>query len=128
MTEPMDILIVDDSAAIRKILQKVLSQSNLPFGAILEAVDGLEAIERLREKKVGIVLSDINMPNMDGLALLTEMRAHPVWKSIPVIIVSTEASQQRVMEAVELGAAGYVRKPFTVDQIKDKIASLLAGG
>lgn len=120
-----DVLVVDDSAAIRKILQRVLAQTDLPLGVILEAGDGLEAIERLKTNSVGLVLSDINMPNMDGIELLTRMRATPEWKSIPVVMITTEGSQQKVLEAVDLGAAGYVRKPFTADQIKEKLVGLV---
>lgn len=121
----IDVLIVDDSAAIRKILQRVLAQTDVPIGNILEAGDGLEAIERLKSNNVNLVLSDINMPNMDGIELLGQMRAHSLWKSIPVVMITTEGSQQKVLEAVDLGAAGYVRKPFTADQIKEKIIGLI---
>ena len=122
---PLDVLVVDDSAAIRKILQRVLAQTELPLGTILEAADGIEAIERLKNHKIGLVLADINMPNMDGIELLTKMRENQQWKLIPVVMITTEGSQQRVLEAVDLGAAGYVRKPFTADQIKEKLAGLL---
>ncbi|MBI2688643.1 MAG: response regulator [Acidobacteria bacterium] len=121
----LDVLIVDDSAAIRKILHRVLIQTDIPLGTVLEAGDGVEAIERLKRSKVDLVLSDINMPNMDGIQLLTHIRENPNWKSIPVVMITTEGSQQKVLEAVDLGAAGYVRKPFTADQIKEKLAGLV---
>ncbi len=122
---PLDVLVVDDSAAIRKILQRVLTQTELPLGTILEAGDGLEAIERLKANNIGLVLSDINMPNMDGIELLTKMQENPQWKLIPVVMITTEGSQQKVLQAVGLGAAGYVRKPFTAEQIKEKLAGLI---
>ena len=121
----LDVLIVDDSAAIRKILQRVLNQAEIPLGQVHEAGDGLEALEKLKSHKVGLILSDINMPNMDGIQFLSELKANCEWKNVPVIMVTTEGSQARVMEAVNLGAAGYVRKPFTADQIKEKLAGLL---
>jgi two-component system chemotaxis response regulator CheY len=74
---------------------------------------------------VGLILSDINMPNMDGLQFLGELRSHDPWKHIPVLMISTEGSQTKVMEAVQLGAQGFVRKPFTADQIKEKLAGIL---
>jgi len=80
----------------------------------------------LEARKVGLVLSDINMPNMDGLQLLTSVRARPEWSGIPVIMITTEGSQGKVMEAVQLGAQGYVRKPFTAEQLKEKITSCLS--
>ena len=117
----LDVLIVDDSAAIRKILQRVLRQAEVPLGTVYEAGDGREALEQLRAQKVGLVLSDINMPNMDGLQLLREIRANGAWRDLPVVMITTEGGQTRVMEAVQLGASGYVRKPFTADQIKEKL-------
>lgn len=122
---PLDILIVDDSAAIRKILQRVLMQADLPLGKILEAGDGREAIEALKQQTVSLILSDINMPNMDGLQLLSELNASEQWKSVPVLMISTEASQAKVLEAVQLGARGFVRKPFTADQIREKLATFI---
>lgn len=118
----LDILIVDDSAAIRKILQRVLRQAEVPLGEVFEAGDGVEALEVLKNKPVGLVLSDINMPNMDGLELLSKMRAQHAWDKVPIVMVSTEGTQAKVLEAVERGASGYVRKPFTAEQIKEKLA------
>jgi two-component system chemotaxis response regulator CheY len=120
----LDVLIVDDSAAIRKILQRVLRQAEVPLATVYEAGDGAEALEILKTQKVGLVLSDINMPKMDGLEFLTHLRAEPAWQKLPVLMVSTEGSQGKVLEAVERGASGYVRKPFTADQIKEKLAGL----
>ncbi len=119
----LDILIVDDSAAIRKILQRVLRQAEVPIDNVYEAGDGVEALEVLKKTSVNLILSDINMPNMDGLQLLGAIKNDGPWKDVPVVMITTEGSQARVMEAVQLGAAGYVRKPFTADQIKEKIMS-----
>ena len=120
----LDVLIVDDSAAIRKILQRVLMQAEIPLGKVFEAGDGQEALESLRNDSVGLVLSDINMPNMDGIEFLRNVKANDAWKDLPVVMVTTEGSKAKVMEAVELGAAGYVRKPFTAEQIKEKLSGL----
>ncbi len=120
----LDILIVDDSAAIRKILQRVLMQAEVPLGKVFEAGDGREALASLEKDQVGLVLSDINMPNMDGLEFLRQVKANASLKDVPVVMVTTEGSKAKVMEAVELGAVGYVRKPFTAEQIKDKLAGL----
>jgi two-component system chemotaxis response regulator CheY len=122
----LDVLIVDDSAAIRKILLRVLAQTDLSIGDVFEAGDGVEALKMLEAKKVGLVLSDINMPNMDGIQFLTSVRSRPEWSGIPVIMITTEGSQAKVLEAVQLGAQGYVRKPFTAEQIKEKITSCLS--
>src|SRR5581483_11882066 len=121
----LDILIVDDSAAIRKILARVLKQAEIPIGNIFEAGDGSEAINTLKSQTVGLILSDINMPNMDGLELLSQLKANDNWKNVPVVMVSTEGSQAKVLEAVRLGAAGDVRKPSNAEQIKETLVSLL---
>jgi two-component system chemotaxis response regulator CheY len=120
-----DVLIVDDSAAIRKILQRMLKQTNLPMGRFVEAGDGVEALEALKTEKVNLVLTDINMPNMDGLQLLKRLRADPEYAEVPIILITTEGGEQKVLEAVQLGASGYVRKPFTADQIKEKLDAFL---
>ena len=77
----LDVLIVDDSAAIRKILQRVLVQADVALGNVHEANDGREALEKLKTTKVGLILSDINMPNMDGLELLGKIRAKAEWQA-----------------------------------------------
>ncbi len=122
---PLDVLIIDDSTAIRKILQRVLTQAELRVSSVHEAGDGLEALSILRTKSVNLVFSDVNMPNMDGLTFLREMRANSKWAKIPVVMITTEGSQATVMEAIRLGANSYVRKPFTPDQIKEKLAGLV---
>ncbi|MCL4795771.1 MAG: response regulator [Bryobacteraceae bacterium] len=121
----VDVLIVDDSAAIRKILQRVLVQAEVPLGQVVEAGDGVEALARLKETKVGLILSDINMPNMDGLQFLNAVKSDETLKSVPFIMVTTEGGSSKVMEAVNLGAAGYVKKPFTAEQIKEKLAGII---
>lgn len=121
----VDVLIVDDSAAIRKILQRVLRQTDIPIGEVIEAGDGADALKLLKDRHVNLILSDINMPNMDGLQFLTQLKQSDQWKAIPVIMVTTEGGQAKVIEAVELGAAGYVRKPFTAEQIKEKLTGLV---
>ena len=124
----LNILVVDDSAAIRKILLRVLSQADLPINQIHEANDGVEALNVLGSQEVNLVLSDVNMPNMDGLELLTKVRANASWAKMPVIMITTEGSQAKVLDAVRLGANGYVRKPFTSDQIKEKVLTCLKEG
>lgn len=121
----MDVLIVDDSAAIRKILQRVLRQTEMPIGNIHEAGDGVEALAMLQQQTVGLILSDINMPNMDGLEMLGKIKTMDADKTVPVIMITTEGNQNKVMEAVSLGTAGYVRKPFTTEQIKEKLTGLV---
>jgi two-component system chemotaxis response regulator CheY len=120
-----DVLVVDDSAAIRKILQRVLRQTGMAIGAIHEAGDGQEALDVLQRVKPGLILTDINMPKMDGLQFLAAMKGTESWRDIPVVMITTEGGEAKVGEAVRLGAAGYVRKPFTADQIKEKLFGIL---
>jgi two-component system chemotaxis response regulator CheY len=120
-----DVLIVDDSAAIRKILQRVLRQTGMAIRTIFEGGDGQEALDILKSQKIDLVLTDINMPKMDGLQLLAAMKASADWQNIPVVMITTEGGEAKVGEAVRLGAAGYVRKPFTADQIKEKLVGIL---
>jgi two-component system chemotaxis response regulator CheY len=122
-TAPVSVLIVDDSAAIRKILHRILLQTGLPFGEIQEASDGREAATILKDRSFGLILSDINMPRMDGLQLLGEIREMEHLKNVPVVMVTTEGEQAR--EAVRRGAAGYILKPFSAEQIKEKLTRLM---
>jgi len=121
----LDVLIVDDSAAIRKILHRVLLQADVPLGKVHEAGDGNEGLAKLKTEKIGLILSDINMPNMDGIEFLTRIKGDDALKLVPVLMVTTEGSQAKVMQALELGAAGYVKKPFTADQIKEKLTGII---
>jgi len=120
-----DVLVVDDSAAIRKILTRVLRQTGMAIQTIHEAGDGQEALALMAQHRIDLVLSDINMPTMDGLQLLASLKASPQWRNIPVVMITTEGGETKVAEAVKLGAAGYVRKPFTADQIKEKLVGIL---
>jgi two-component system chemotaxis response regulator CheY len=121
----LNILVVDDSTAIRKILIRVLRQTALAIGEIFEARDGLEALEIVRNHPLSLVLSDINMPNLDGLGLLAELKGAVQWRNLPVVMITTEGSEEKVSQAIRLGSAAYIRKPFTAEQIQEKIGALL---
>ncbi|HUE01782.1 MAG TPA: response regulator [Bryobacteraceae bacterium] len=121
----LNILVVDDSTAIRKILIRVLRQTALAIDEIFEARDGLEALEIVRNHPLNLVLSDINMPNMDGLGFLAELKSVEQWRALPVVMITTEGSEEKVSQAIKLGSAAYIRKPFTAEQIQEKIGALL---
>jgi two-component system chemotaxis response regulator CheY len=122
---PLDVLIVDDSAAIRKILHRALVRAQLPLGKVVEANDGCEALQKLEAEPVGLILADIDMPNMDGIELLSKLKALDAYKSVPVLMITADGSQEKVLQALDLGAAGYVLKPFTSEQIKEKLVGLV---
>jgi two-component system chemotaxis response regulator CheY len=125
-TEPPNLLIVDDSMAIRKILLRVLHQTGLDLGQVLEAGDGKEALKLMEGVDISLVLSEINMPNMDGLELLRALRGSTQWHDLPVVMITTEGGQARAKEAIELGATSCVRKPFSADLLRDELAALLS--
>jgi len=122
----LNVLIVDDSVAIRMILNRALRRTELPLDKVFEAGDGCAALEILKNEQVSVILSDINMPNMDGLQLLATLKESEQWTSLPVVMISTESSQTKVMEALRLGAKGFIRKPFAPDEIHDKLATFFS--
>lgn len=120
----MKILVVDDSSTMRMILKKCLNGAN--FKDVVQAGDGLEALRILTSQgDIGLVLADWHMPNMDGIALLKEMKKNESIKDIPVIMVTTQAEKQSVVKALNIGAASYVVKPFTPETIQKKIEEVL---
>jgi two-component system chemotaxis response regulator CheY len=123
--EGLRTLIVDDSSVMRKIVARALQQGGLSLGQILEAGNGAEALEILRREKVDLVLSDINMPVMDGLEFVRQLRSVENALGVPVVMITTEGSESHVMEAISCGARGYIRKPFTPDQMKQHVLPLL---
>jgi len=119
------VLIIDDSSTMRKIVTRSLRQAGLDFDIILEAGDGAEALQLLQNEAVDIILSDINMPNMDGIEFLRQKSGNAALKAIPVVMITTEAGADILAEAKSLGAAGSIKKPFTPDQVSEIIGPLL---
>ncbi|HEX3472913.1 MAG TPA: response regulator [Silvibacterium sp.] len=118
-------LIVDDSSVMRKIVERALRQAGLSLSEVFEAANGVEALEVLRRKRVDLILSDINMPNMDGFELLHQLREQNLAPNVPVVLITTESSEDHVRNAIAAGAQGYIRKPFTAEQVKDRVLPLL---
>lgn len=118
-------LIVDDSSVMRKIVERALRQAGLSLVKVFEASSGVEALEVLRRERVDLILSDINMPNMDGLEFLRQLRSLDMASEVPVVMITTESSEDHVREAIVAGAQGYIRKPFTAEQVKDRVLPLL---
>jgi CheY-like chemotaxis protein len=121
----VSILVVDDEPDVAELFrQRFRREARQGTYMMHFASSGEDALSKLNngvDPQLIVILSDINMPNMDGLELLSQLKASAQWQQIPVIMVTTESSQTKVMQAVELGAAGYIRKPFTAEQIKAKL-------
>jgi two-component system, chemotaxis family, chemotaxis protein CheY len=124
----LKVLIVDDSSVMRKIVERALRQAGLDLNEVLEASNGAEALAEVQKGSLDLILSDINMPVMDGLELLKNLASVESAKGVPVVMITTEGSEARVVEALSAGAKAYLRKPFTPDQVKDRVAPLLGGG
>ncbi len=121
------VLIVDDSPAMRNFIRRVLDLSGLEVGRCLEASNGEEALRVLEDNWVDAVLTDINMPQMDGEELLRQMSSHSVLRSIPVLVVSTDRTEARIQKMLTLGAKGYVTKPFLPETLRDELVHSLGG-
>lgn len=120
-----NILIVDDSSTIRKIIIRCITHANIAVGSLFEAGDGEEALNIMNQQPIHLVLTDINMPKMNGLELLARLKAEERWKDLPVLLITTEGRVDTVLDAASKGAAGYVKKPFTAGDIQAKIEPLL---
>ncbi len=112
-------LVIDDFATMRRIVRNLLQ--DLGFKNVEEAEDGHDALTKLRASSFDFVISDWNMPNLDGLQLLTEMRKDDNLKALPVLMVTAEAKKENIIAAAQAGANGYVVKPFTAATLEEKL-------
>lgn len=116
------ILVVDDFPTMRRIVRNLLKE--LEFVNVDEAEDGAVGLEKVRNGNYGFVVSDWNMPNMDGLAMLQAIRADPRFAKLPVLMVTAEAKKENIIAAAQAGANGYVVKPFTAVTLEEKITKI----
>jgi len=119
----MKFLIVDDFSTMRRIVRNLLKE--LGFNNADEAEDGAIALQKMRSSSFDFVISDWNMPNMDGLALLQAIRSDAALKAIPVLMVTAEAKKENIIAAAQAGASGYVVKPFTAATLDEKLNRIL---
>ena len=115
----MRVLVVDDFSTMRRIVRNILRQ--IGFQNVVEADDGTTAWEVLKRKKIDFIVSDWNMPNMTGIELLRKVRASEQFAHIPFLMVTAEAQQENIIEAVQAKVSNYIVKPFTADTMKQKI-------
>ena len=123
-----NVMIVDDSGAMRSVIKKVITISGFKMSLCMEAGNGREALERLQGNWVDVIISDINMPEMGGLELLQALSQDALYQNIPVIIVSTEGSSERMKEALDRGAKGFIKKPFLPEDIRSVLHKVIGVG
>ena len=122
-----NILLVDDSSVVRKVIRRTFALTTIEVGEMFDAGNGKEGIALLKEKWIDLVFLDINMPVMNGVEMVEAMRADETLKNTPVVIVSTEGASERVARLKELGVKQYLRKPVTPEQLVETIETLLGG-
>ena len=118
-----NVLIVDDSSTMRKIITRSLRQAGFTVDEIYEAGDGIEGLNALGANKIDLILSDINMPNMDGLEFVKSVRGKGL--KVPIVMITTEGGEDVIGDAIASGANGSIRKPFTPEQLQEKLGGLI---
>lgn len=121
----LNIMIVDDSPLMRAFIRKVVLLTGLEVGEFCEAGDGQDALQSLRDHWIDLVLTDINMPRMNGEEFVRHLEKDELLRDIPVIVVSTDSSHRRVEQMLALGAKGYVSKPFLPEDLRDEVEKVL---
>jgi len=116
----INVLLIDDSAVMRAMILKSLEMSGVPLGAVHQAVNGTEGLAALGEHAIDLVMLDISMPGMRGDEMLEQMRAAPAMADVPVLVISSERTTERVARMEALGAA-YLPKPFLPEQLRDMV-------
>jgi len=121
----LNVLIVDDSATIRAMIKKALTLSITELGQVHEAGDGIAALAVLADHSVDVVLMDINMPKLNGLQLIKKLKEDPETANLPVVVISTEGSTERVEQLKQQGISAYLRKPFRPEQLREILHEIL---
>ena len=119
----LNVLIVDDSAVMRSMIIRTIKLADLPIGELHQAGNGQEGLDRLKNNWIDLVIVDMNMPVMRGEVMIERMKADPVTRDLPLIVISTEGSEKRIQWLKELGAK-FIHKPFSPEQIRDTIVEL----
>lgn len=121
----LKILAVDDSPTMRRIIVNTLKRAG--YTDVVEASDGKDALAKLKVDKINLIITDWNMPEMDGLTLVSTLRAMDEYKDLPVLMVTTRSVKEDIVQALKAGVNNYIVKPFTPDTLKEKIENVLAG-
>jgi two-component system, chemotaxis family, chemotaxis protein CheY len=120
-----NVLIVDDSLSMRSVIKKIIAMSGFHMDVCFEAGNGREGLHVLKKNWVDVIISGINMPEMSGLEMMRKLKEHPAYQDIPVIVVSTEGSEEQINEAICCGAKGFVKKPFFPEDLKKTLYEVL---
>jgi two-component system, chemotaxis family, chemotaxis protein CheY len=120
-----NVLVVDDSRTMRMVIIKTIKACGFQVGQFFEAANGNEALDALKNDWVDLVITDYNMPDMDGLTLISEMKNDEELKNVPAVMVTTEGSQERIKEFTEKGAVDYIKKPFSPEGIREKLRLIM---
>jgi two-component system chemotaxis response regulator CheY len=123
--EAISALIVDDSSVMRKIVERSLRQAGIELSKVFEAGNGAEGLAVLAENRVSLILCDINMPVMDGMEFVKQLSGVQNAKGTPIVMITTEGSEAHVTQALSYGARGYIRKPFTPEQVREHVIPIL---
>jgi len=119
------VLLVDDSPAMRTFIRRVMVMSGFDLDRCIEAGDGVEALEQLQHEKVDVILTDINMPRMDGEELMRRLGEDKSLRDIPAVVVSTDSTRPRILRMIGLGAQGYIAKPFSPEGLREALEKVL---
>lgn len=122
---PYSVLIVDDSPVMRSFIRRVMDLSGFQVREYLEAANGEEALEELGRHPVDVILTDINMPKMNGEELLRRLATDGRLKTVPALVISTDATKDRILRMIALGAEGYMTKPFTPETLREELERVL---
>jgi two-component system chemotaxis response regulator CheY len=115
----MKVLIVDDFSTMRRIIKNILKQIGVEN--VVEAEEGSQALEMLKQGGFGFIITDWNMPVMDGMVLMKKVRSDPDLKDLPILMVTAESEKEKVVEAIQAGVNNYIVKPFTAEVLKEKM-------
>ena len=121
------VMIVDDSPSMRAFVRRVIALSGFEVEVCLNAGNGVEGLALLEQQAVDIILTDINMPEMNGEEFLRRLEEHERFRAIPVVVISTDATENRMHRMLELGAQGYISKPFSPEALRGELERVLGG-
>jgi two-component system, chemotaxis family, chemotaxis protein CheY len=122
---PFTVLIVDDSPVMRAFIRRVMRLAGFDDAVFLEAGNGVEGLASLAANHIDVILTDINMPRMNGEDFLCELRRNPVYGDTPALVISTDATHERVERMLTLGAQGYISKPFPPEALREELDRIL---